>query len=357
MSFRMTGIVFRQSILQRMNTTHLFAFAAARSSRTLRMLLGCIAAFALVVLFVAPPAHAQAYPSRQITIVVATGAGSGQDLLARKVADKLRERTGQPVLVENRPGANAFVAMNHVAQARPDGYTLLAYTSIYIAGPLVQKSFTVDQIEDFSHIIRLSLTPGYYIANTQVPFTTMQEMFAWAKANPGKLAVGFPAVNTQMDGMLMFDALGIKVNPILYQGTSASMLTNLIGNEIQVIQTAYSPVRGHIVDGRLRALAVLQPKRSPLTPDVPAMGDIAPQVVMTANSIGISGPKGMPREIVDKLNAEFNAILKDPSIHEWISKQFWSEPGGGAPEEWRQAQLLDRERYTQAAQKMGLKPE
>jgi tripartite-type tricarboxylate transporter receptor subunit TctC len=340
-----------------MNTPLRFVLAAAVSFRTGRTLLGCIAAIASLVLFMAPTVHAQAYPSRPITIVVATGAGSGQDLLARKVAEKLGERTGQQVLVENRPGGNAFVAMSHVAQARPDGYTLLAYTSIYIAGPLVQKSFTVDQIEDFSHIIRLSLTPGYYIANTQVPFKTMLEMFAWAKANPGKLAVGFPAINTQMDGLLMFDALGIKVNPILYQGTGAAMLTNLISNEIQVAQTAYSPVRGHIVEGRLRALAVLQPKRSPLTPDIPAMGDIAPQVVMTANSIGVSGPKGMPREIVAKLNAEFNAILKDPAILEWISKQFWSEPGGGTPDEWRQAQLQDRERYTQAAQKMGLKPE
>lgn len=102
---------------------------------------------------------------------------------------------------------------------------------------------------------------------------------------------------------------------------------------------------------------MLQPKRSPLTPDVPAMGDIAPQVALSANSLGVSGPMGILRPIVDKLNAEFNAILKDSSILEWIGKSFWSEPGGGTPEEWRQAQIQDRERYTKAAQKMGLKPQ
>ena len=301
--------------------------------------------------------QAQEFPSRQISVVVATGPGSGQDLLARKIADKLKDRTGQPVVVENKPGGNAFIAMNHVAQSKPDGYTLLLYTSIYIAGPLVQKSFTVDQINDLTHIVRVSLTPGYYVANASAPYKTMQEMFAWAKANPGKLAMAFPAINTQMDATLMFDELGIKINPILYQGTGAAMISNILSGEVQMAQTAYSPIKPHIESGKLRALAVLSPKRFAQTPDVPAMGEIAPQIVMIPNSIGISGPKGMPRALVDRLNTDFNAIVRDASIVEWVTKSFWSEPGGGTPEEWRQVQVQERERYTKAAQKMGLTPQ
>lgn len=301
-------------------------------------------------------AAAQEFPSRQISLVVATGPGAGQDLLARKVADKLRERSGQPVVVENKPGGNAFIAMNHVAQAKPDGYTLLLYVSIYIANPLVQKSFTIDQINDYSHIVRLVLTPGYYFATASAPYKTMQEMFTWAKANPGKLAMAFPAINTQMDATLMFDAYGITINPILYQGSGGTMVSNLLSGEVQMTQTSYSVVRPHVESGKVRVLAVLSPTRFPLTPDVPAMGEIAPQVTMIPNSIGVSGPKGMPRPIVDKLNAEFNAIVKDAAISDWIWKSFLSEPGGGTPEEWHQVQVLERERYTKAAQKMGLKP-
>lgn len=302
-------------------------------------------------------AQAQEFPSRPVSIAVATGPGSGQDLLARKFADKLKERLGQSVVVDNKPGGNAFIAMNHVAQSKPDGHTLLLYTSIYIAGPLVQKSFTVDQINDLTHIVRLALTPGYYVANASAPFKTMDEMFAWAKANPGKLAMAFPAINTQMDATLMFDSLGIRINPILYQGTGAAMISNLISGEIQVTQTAYSAVKPHVEAGKLRALAVLAPRRFPQTPDVPSMGEIAPQLVMLPNSIGISGPRAMPRALVDRLNGEFNAILKDPAIAEWITKSFWSEPGGGTPEEWRTVQVQERERYTKAAQKMGLTPQ
>lgn len=302
-------------------------------------------------------AYSQDFPARAISIAVATGPGSGQDLLARKVADKLKDRLGQSVVVENKPGGNAFIAMNHVVQSKPDGHTLLLYTSIYIAGPLVQKSFTVDQINDLSHIVRLALTPGYYVANASAPFKTMDEMFAWAKANPGKLAMAFPAINTQMDATLMFDALGIRINPILYQGTGAAMISNLISGEIQVTQTAYSAIRPHVESGKVRALAVLAPKRFSQTPDIPAMGEIAPQLVMLPNSIGVSGPKGMARPLVDRLNGEFNAILKDPSISEWITKSFWSDPGGGSPEEWRMVQVQERERYTKAAQKMGLTPQ
>ncbi len=311
----------------------------------------------ILVLATIAPTSAQEYPSRQIAITVATGPGSGQALLARKVADKLKERIGQPVVVENKPGGNAFIAMNYVAQAKPDGYTLLLYTSIYIAAPLVQKSFTVDQINDLTHVARLSLTPGYYVANASAPFKTMQEMFAWAKANPGKLAMAFPAINTQMDATLMFDELGIKINPILYQGTGAAMISNVLSGEIQVTQTAYSPVKPHIDSGKLRALAVLSPRRFAQTPDVPAMGEIVPQVVMIPNSIGISGPKGMQRPVVDRLNRELNAIVRDPAIFEWITNAFWSEPGAGTPEEWRQVQVQERDRYVKAAQKMGLTPQ
>jgi tripartite-type tricarboxylate transporter receptor subunit TctC len=314
-------------------------------------------AFTAAAVTLAGAAVAQEFPSRPISLVVATGPGSGQDLLARKVSDKFRERVGQPMIVENKPGGNAFIAMNHVAQAKPDGYTLLFFVSIYIANPLVQKSFTIDQVNDYSHIIRLVLTPGYYFANASAPYKTMQEMFAWAKANPGKLAMAFPAINTQMDATLMFDELGITINPILYQGSGGTMISNLLSGEVQMTQTAYSVVRPHVESGKVRVLAVLSPKRFPLTPDVPAMGEIAPSITMTPNSIGISGPKGMPRPIVDKLNAEFNAIVKDPAISDWIWKSFWSEPGGGTPEEWRQVQVLERERYVKAAQKMGLKPQ
>jgi len=302
-------------------------------------------------------AVAQEFPARPITLVISPGPGSGQDLLGRKVAEKFKERVGQPMVVENRPGGNAFIAMNHVAQAKPDGYTLLLYVSIYIANPLVQKSFTIDQINDFSHIIRLVLTPGYYIATGSAPYKTMHEMFAWAKANPGKLAMAFPAINTQMDATLMFDELGITINPVLYQGTGGTMISNLLSGEVQMAQTAYSVVRPHLDSGKLRVLAVLSPKRFPMTPDVPAMGEISPQVTMVPNAIGVSGPKGMPRPIVDKLNAEFNAIMKDPAISEWSWKSFWSEPSGGTPEEWRETQVKERERYVRAAQKMGLKPQ
>jgi tripartite-type tricarboxylate transporter receptor subunit TctC len=323
---------------------------------TIRKLAAAALAFAALA-FGPGGAAAQDYPSRGLSLVVSTGPGSGQDLLARKLAEQLKERLGQPVVVDNKPGANALIAMNHVAQARPDGHTLYLYTSIYIAGPLVQKNFNVDQIDDLTHIIRLVGTPGYYMANAKAPFRTMEEMFAWAKANPGKLSMGFPAINTQMDATLMFDAVGVEFTPVLYQGTGSAMMSNLLSGEIMMAQTAYSVVRQHVQEGTLRPLAVLAPKRFPQTPDVPAMGEVLPQVKMIPNAIGISGPKGLPSAIVTRLNGELNRIIEQPEIREWIVKTFWSEIGGGTPEEWRQAQVEERERYQAAAKKMGLKPQ
>lgn len=273
-------------------------------------------AIALVALSLgASPALAQKYPDRPITWVVPFGPGTVTDNSARVVAKVLGEKIGQPVLVENKPGAAGIVGTEYVMNAKPDGYTFLygssgpmaTYTSLYKKLSYSPKSFTP--------VHAMSSSPLVMVVNSASPFKTLKEFTAYAKANPDKINFGTSGAGTSqhLTGELLQMAAGFKMTHIPYKAGGAQMV-DLLGGNIQVIFDYPSVVKTHIEAGKLRPLGITSAQRLKNMPDVPTMIEQGlPDVQISAWS-AIMLPGNTPADVTDKLATAFNATMKDPSI-------------------------------------------
>ncbi len=299
--------------------------------------------------------HGADYPTRPIKLVVPTVAGGSVDTYARIFSEKLAEKLGQPIVIDYRPGANGLIGMTAVAQAKPDGYTMLANVSSFNVGPLLQSSFTLDGINDLAPVILLIVNRSFVVANAKAPFSTLQELASYGKANPGKLNVASAATTTTMDSMAIAERLGIDFNMINYAGTS-QLVRAIVSGEVDLTITSLPAVKGFIDAGTARALAVVAGERFPLTPDVPAIRELLPDYVVVSPGIGILAPKNTPRDIVDKWNSALNDILKDPAIRQRIYS-LGAVPGGGTPEDWYKHQNEEFQFYKKAAQRLNIKPQ
>lgn len=295
------------------------------------------------------------FPNRPIKLIVAAPAGGGTDVMARALGEKLSVRLNQSVIVENKPGGNGFIGINAVAQAKPDGYTLLATTTGFNVGPLLYKSFTVDPVRDLTPVVEVMTVPVYLVTNAAAPFKTLHELVAYAKANPGKINMGGFAAG-QMDVTLLLSSLAIDVNYVPYPG-SAPLTQALVSDNVQLVMATLPAIRGLLADGRVRALAALSQKRSPILPEVPSVLEAYPQAQIITASNGISGPKGMPPDVVRKLNAEFNAVLQDRELAARFANGLAAEVRGGTPEGWLSVQDHGLQQYRRAAQALKIQPQ
>ena len=287
-----------------------------------------------VALCACVPALAQTWPDKPIKFVVAAGPGSSLDTLARVIADKLKDRIGQSVVVENKPAAGGTVATAEVAKAAPDGYTmLLAFNGPLAFGPLLQK-LPYEVQTDLAPVIITSSQPNVLAVNAQLPVKTLQELVAYAKATPGKLAyasVGNGSsshLNMELrKSMAGFDALHVPFNG------SPPAVTATIQGETQMMFAVMQPLQPQIQAGKLRAIAVTSAKRFPLLPDLPAIAESGYPGFEALAWNGIMVPAGTPKPVVAKLNAEINAILKQPDV---VAKMNASgfDLIGGSPEDF-----------------------
>jgi tripartite-type tricarboxylate transporter receptor subunit TctC len=300
-------------------------------------------------------ALAQAYPSRPITIVVPAGAGGGNDIIAREFGKKLSDRLGQPVAVENRPGAETLVALNHIAQSAPDGYTLLVTSAPFAIGPLILRAFKFDQINDLTHIGTVVDSPAYLYASTKAPFANLAELTTHGRANPGKLNMGTASVGNMLDAALLFDAIKIDVTSVNYPSGSRAAAAVLAG-EVQLGAASYPALKSHVQAGTVRLLGTFGPTRSALTPDVPAIVESQPQFTGTVFKTGLSGPTGLPPEVTTKLNAELNLITKDPAIASRMAELTGGQVAGGTPEQWKAAFATEFEKYKKAVRILNYDP-
>ena len=300
-------------------------------------------------------ALAQAYPSRSITIVVPAGAGGGNDIIAREFGKKLSERLGQPVVIENRPGAETLVALNHIAQSAPDGYTLLVTSAPFAIGPLILRAFKFDQINDLTHIGTVVDSPAYLYASTKAPFANLSELTTFGRANPGKLNMGTASVGNMLDAALLFDALKIDVTSVNYPSGSRATAAVLAG-EVQLGTASYPALKSHVQAGTVRLLGTFGPTRSALTPDVPTIVDSQPQFTGTVFKTGLSGPKGLPPEVTTKLNAELNLIIKDPVFASRMAELTGGQVAGGTPDQWKTAFAIEFEKYKKAVRILNYDP-
>ncbi len=257
---------------------------------------------------------ADEFPSKPIKILVPYAAGGGADLLSRLIGQQLSERFKQPVVVENQGGGSNTIGMGTVRRADPDGYTLGVATPVFVTAPLGMKSKPYDALTDFTPVAMFGFTPLILVVHPSVPAKNVKEFIALAKAKPGGLNfASLGSYTTQGLAATHFNQLtGIDAVEVPYKG-SAPGVTDLLGGNVQYMFNALPSMLGHVKSGRLRALGVSSAKRSPELADLPTIQDSVPGYDVTT-WYSLVGPKGMPKEVVEKLNREINAILKQPDM-------------------------------------------
>lgn len=283
--------------------------------RLLRAAALCSTALASVL---TSPAQA-AYPDKPITLIVPFPAGSGTDAVGRIFAAELGQILGQQVIVENKPGANATIAAQYVARAKPDGYTLFVTTNTsHSAAPFLMKNVPYDPVKDFTPIARGGNLPFLLVANPKQPYTTVKELVDYARKNPGKVTYASGNSTGIVAGGTLAHRAGIDILHVPYKGTPQA-LTDLVGGQVNIMFTDLASGLPFVQSGQLRALAVSTAERSTIVPDLPSMREAGVSDFDLNSWNGYFGPAGLPPEIVTKLNAAINQIVNKPDVRKRLA--------------------------------------
>jgi tripartite-type tricarboxylate transporter receptor subunit TctC len=279
-----------------------------------------VTAVALVAVAAAATGHAQSYPQRPIKLVVPYPPGGSTDPVARLLAAEIEKPLGQPVVVENKPGAAGSIGTELVARAAPDGYTILLHTSVVTTDPSFKKNLAYDVKRDLAPVLQVVTGPYLLVANPSLPVKTVAELIAYAKANPGKLNFGSAGVGSSghLIGEMFKLAAGIDMVHVPYKGGGPS-IAGLMANEVQVVFDTINTSRPLVEAGKLRALAVTSAKRAPLMADVPTVSESGLKDFTIVFWLGVFAPGKTPQPIVDKLYAVMRAALDNPSMRDKLT--------------------------------------
>ena len=305
------------------------------------------------------PVAAQTYPTRLIKIVAPFPAGGPTDVLARLMADELSTALGQPVMVENRPGgAGGTLGVRVVAGAEPDGYTLLLSNlgSLTIT-PSIYSNLDYDPIRSFAPIAILTASPMVLVVNPAVPASSMQELVAYAKANPGKINFASPGVGTQPHilGELFKSTAGIDMLHVPYRGAAAA-ITGLLAGQVQVYFETTTVLLAHIEAGTMRPLAVLSAARFPLLSATPTSTESGYPTLKATLWSGMLAPAGTPRAVLEKLNAAINDALRSADMQVTL-KRLGAEARGGTSQEFAAFLASEVQRWAAIIAATRIKPE
>ena len=270
----------------------------------------------LAVLGLAAGAQAQTYPAKAIRIIVPFPPGGSSDMVGRLVAQRMNESMGQAVVVDNRPGAASIIANEALAKAPPDGYTLLLTGTPHVISAHLYKKMPYDALKDFTHIALIASGPYALVVNTQkVPVGSVRELVAMAKGQPGKIDYASSGNGSaqHLVGALFNSMAGIDLNHVPYKGSGPAM-QDLIAGQVGVSFAGVPNVLGHVRSGRLKALGVTTPRRWSELPDVPTLAEAGVPGYEATLWLNISGPSGMPADIVQRLNTEIGKALQDPEV-------------------------------------------
>ncbi|MBS7806519.1 tripartite tricarboxylate transporter substrate binding protein [Variovorax sp. PCZ-1] len=269
----------------------------------------------------ATPAFAQGFPNKPVRMIVPFPAGGATDVLARSLSIKLGEKLGQNVVVENRPGAGGTIGSQAVAQAAPDGYTiLLATSSTHSIGPVINPKIPYDAQADFTALGQVASSPNIVLVPQSSPAKTMREFIEYARKNPGKLNYASSGNGTivHLTSELFKAQSNTFIVHIPYRGTALA-IPDLISGKVDVLFDSLVSGLPHVKDGKLRGLAVTSEKRTPLAADLPTVADVLPGFE-SVTWFGLYGPKAMPADVVQKLNASLNAALAESEVKERFSR-------------------------------------
>jgi tripartite-type tricarboxylate transporter receptor subunit TctC len=300
-------------------------------------------------------ASAQAYPSRPVRLIVGYAAGGGVDIAARLMGQWLSERLGQQFIVENRPGAATNLATEAVVRAPPDGYTLLLVNAANAINGTLYDKLSYNFLRDIAPVGSILRVALVMVVNPSLPAKTLPEFIAYAKANPGKInmASGGSGGPDHMSGELFKITTGIGMTHVPYRGLTPA-LSDLLGEQVQVIFSTVPAAIEYIKAGKLRALAVTTATRSELLPDIPTVSDLLPGYE-ASQWYGIGAPRDTPAEIIERLNKEINASLVDPKMKARIA-----ELGGsalvGSPDDFGKLIAADTEKWAKVIRAANIKP-
>ena len=301
-----------------------------------------------------PPAGAQEWPARPIRILVGFGAGGGTDIAARIIAQPLQEILGQPVLVENRPGAGGVTAANAVAKGPKDGYTALMMSNAHVIAPVIYKSVPYDAVNDFQMISMLGTAGLVLVTHPDFPAKNLQEVISLLKREPGKYNFASAGVGTTQHfaGELMSQMAGVTMTHVPFRGTPA-VLTALLGKQVDLVFELIQPVLGQVQSGNLKAIGVTSPQSFPSVPDVPTFAASGLPGYDVTSWYGLSLPAGTPPEIVEKMSKAVQEALAREAVRQQILTA-GALPRTSTAEELKRHVAAEITKWEQVREKAGI---
>jgi tripartite-type tricarboxylate transporter receptor subunit TctC len=309
---------------------------------------------ALVFLAGGGVAQPPGFPAKPVTVIVPAPPGGTADISMRIIAHKLNENLGQQIVVDNRAGAGGIIASQLALKATPDGYTVLMNYTSHAINPSLYKKLPYDSAKDFAPVTLLGITPLVLVVHPSVPAKTIAEFIAYAKANPGKLNFGSAAIGgaSHLGGELLKIRAGIDMVHVPYKGGAAAA-ADLMSGQIQMLMDSLLPLQPHIKAGKMRPLGVTSVKRTEISPDLPAISETLPGFESSA-WFGVMVPVATPRDVINKLNAEFVKVLLAPATREKLTQQGF-EKVGNTPEEYAAFLKSETTKWTEVVPIAGVK--
>ncbi len=293
------------------------------------------ASLALIALVLSAVASAQTWPSKPIRVVVPFPPGGGTDIIARETSQRVAKATGWTFVIDNKPGAGGNLGVDSVAKSPADGYTLVLGQSSNLAiNPTLYSKLPYDPVKDLAPIVLLANAPLVMVTGSSLPYKTLADAVKAAKAKPGQINFASPGNGTvaHLTSELFQKAAGVKTQHVPYKGASQAM-TDVIGGNVDLYLSSVPTLIGQIKHGNVRALAVTSAKRVNELPDVPTINESGYKGFDAVTWFGLLAPAGTPKDVIAKLNAEFNKALKLPELNKRLSDE-GADPAGGTPEQF-----------------------
>ena len=308
----------------------------------------------LLLLGAASAALAQQYPAKPVRIIVGAAPGGGTDFVSRLMAGRLTDTLGQQVFVENRAGAGSTIGYEYGVRSAPDGYTLIMITGSYSINPSLY-SLKFNALTDFTPIVWVARGPYVVVVHPSLPVKSVRELVALAKARPGQITYGSSGQGAivHLTTALFEHMAGIKMTHVPYKGGGPAMIDLLAGN-LQVVFATSQVGFQQVKAGRLRALAVTTPERVRAEPNIPTVAESGVPGYEVTNWHGLIGPKGLPRPVVERLNAEMNKILHQKEMEERLQSEGVA-PAGGTPEQLYEQVRKEIEVWNGVVTRAGIK--
>ena len=313
-----------------------------------------VAAIVASIVTVSGSACAQEYPSRPIRLVVPWPAGGVTDVVARIVGERLGQTIGKPVVVDNKAGASGFIGTEMVAKAPPDGYTLLLVTSsTHAASPALFRKIPYDPLKDFATISQVTLAPTILVVPPSLPANTVADLVTLAKAKPGQInyASYGSGSTAHLAAELFLQATGTSMTHIPYKG-AAPAVADLMGGQVSVFFDSIPSSLPHVRSGKLKALAVTGPQRTPAAPDIPTVAETYPGFEVTVWQ-GFQAPAGTPRAIIDKLNANIVKVMAMQDVREKLMN-LGADPVSSTPEQFAQHIAREKQKWADVVKRAGI---